>query len=92
MVSQLLELQSFAAMKILNYTCEDMVQAEGREELMQSLSSTAREEISMLQCFFINFTSTRRDPYENMDAFCDYVKTLIDFNVSKAQEVMLKES
>ncbi|KAL0711219.1 hypothetical protein Bca4012_018197 [Brassica carinata] len=49
MVSQLLELQSFAAMKILNYTCEDMVQAEGREELMQSLSST--EHVKKSPCF-----------------------------------------
>ncbi|XP_018478245.2 GLABROUS1 enhancer-binding protein-like [Raphanus sativus] len=58
---------------------------EAKKMLFQRLFSET-DEIAMLQGF-LDFTSTKGDPYENMDAFCDYVKTLIDFNASKAQIV-----
>ncbi|ESQ54782.1 hypothetical protein EUTSA_v10027016mg [Eutrema salsugineum] len=61
------------------------ISGEEAKKMFQRLFSET-DEIAMLQGF-LDFTSTRGDPYENMDAFCDYVKTLIDFNASKAQIV-----
>ncbi|XP_009138982.1 GLABROUS1 enhancer-binding protein-like [Brassica rapa] len=61
------------------------ISGEDAKKMFQRLFSET-DEIAMLQGF-LDFTSTRGDPYENMDAFCDYVKTLIDFNASKAQIV-----
>ncbi|CAH8304174.1 unnamed protein product [Eruca vesicaria subsp. sativa] len=56
-----------------------------KNSMFQRLFSET-DEIAMLQGF-LDFTSTKGDPSENMDAFCEYVKTLIDFNASKAQIV-----
>ncbi|CAF2071623.1 unnamed protein product [Brassica napus] len=61
------------------------ISGEDAKKMFQRLFSET-DEIAMLQGF-LDFTSTRGDPYENMDAFCDYVKKLIDFNASKAQIV-----
>ncbi|KAJ0239768.1 GLABROUS1 enhancer-binding protein-like [Hirschfeldia incana] len=61
------------------------ISGEDAKKMFQRLFSET-DEIALLQGF-LDFTSTRGDPYENMDAFCDYVKTLIDFNASKAQIV-----
>ncbi|CAN8273953.1 unnamed protein product [Cochlearia groenlandica] len=61
------------------------ISGEEAKKMFQRLFSET-DEIAMLQGF-IDFTSTRGDPYENMDAFSDYVKTLIDFNATKAQIV-----
>ncbi|CAN6879695.1 unnamed protein product [Brassica oleracea] len=68
-------------------TDEEVKKISGEEakKLFQRLFSET-DEIAMLQGF-LDFTSTKGDPSENMDAFCDYVKTLIDFNASKAQIV-----
>nr|VDD40336.1 unnamed protein product [Brassica oleracea] len=61
------------------------ISGEEAKKMFQRLFSET-DEIAMLQGF-LDFTSTKGDPSENMDAFCDYVKTLIDFNASKAQIV-----
>lgn len=61
------------------------ISGEDAKKMFQRLFSET-DEIAMLRGF-LDFTSTRGDPYENMDAFCDYVKNLIDFNASKAQIV-----
>ncbi|KAF8084127.1 hypothetical protein N665_0733s0016 [Sinapis alba] len=68
-------------------TDEEVKKISGEEakKMFQRLFSET-DEIAMLQGF-LDFTSTKGDPSENMDAFCDYVKTLIDFNASKAQIV-----
>ncbi|KAJ0263316.1 GLABROUS1 enhancer-binding protein-like [Hirschfeldia incana] len=61
------------------------ISGEEAKKMFQRLFSES-DEIAMLQGF-LDFTSTKGDPSENMDAFCDYVKTLIDYNASKAQIV-----
>ena len=61
------------------------ISGEQAKKMFQRLFSET-DEIAMLQGF-LDFTSTKGDPSENMDAFCDYVKPLIDFNASKAQIV-----
>ena len=61
------------------------ISGEEAKKMFQRLFSET-DEIAMLQGF-LDFTSTKGDPSENMDAFCDYVKPLIDFNASKAQIV-----
>uniref|UniRef100_A0A1J3FPF1 Mediator-associated protein 1 n=1 Tax=Noccaea caerulescens TaxID=107243 RepID=A0A1J3FPF1_NOCCA len=68
-------------------TDEEVKKISGDEakKMFQRLFS-GTDEIAMLQGF-LDFTSTRGDPYENMDAFCDNVKTLIDFNATKSQIV-----
>ncbi|CAA7060216.1 unnamed protein product [Microthlaspi erraticum] len=68
-------------------TGEEVKKISGDEakKMFQRLFS-GTDETAMLQGF-LDFTSTRGDPYEKMDAFCDYVKTLIDFNATKSQIV-----
>jgi hypothetical protein len=61
------------------------ISGDEAKKMFQRLFS-GTDETAMLQGF-LDFTSTRGDPYEKMDAFCDYVKTLIDFKATKSQIV-----
>ncbi|KAL9285171.1 putative transcription factor GeBP family [Arabidopsis thaliana] len=58
---------------------------DAKKMLFQRLFSEA-DEIALLQGL-IDFTSTKGDPYEDIDAFCIYVKKLIEFDATKNQIV-----
>ncbi|VYS63851.1 unnamed protein product [Arabidopsis thaliana] len=61
------------------------ISSEDAKKMFQRLFSET-DEIALLQGI-IDFTSTKGDPYEDIDAFCIYVKKLIDFDATKNQIV-----
>ncbi|KFK25038.1 hypothetical protein AALP_AA8G058500 [Arabis alpina] len=59
---------------------------ETKKQLMFQRLFSENDEIALLQGI-LDFTSTRGDPYEKMDVFCEYVKKLINFDANKSQLV-----
>ncbi|KAL1201185.1 GLABROUS1 enhancer-binding protein-like [Cardamine amara subsp. amara] len=59
------------------------ISGDEAKKMFQRLFSEA-DEIALLQGV-LDFTSTKGDPSEESDAFCIYVKKLIDFNATKVQ-------
>ncbi|XP_010438912.1 PREDICTED: GLABROUS1 enhancer-binding protein-like [Camelina sativa] len=61
------------------------ISKEDAKKMFQRLFSET-DEVALLQGV-LDFTSTKGDPYEDSDAFCSYVKKLIDFDATKSQIV-----
>lgn len=61
------------------------ISGDDAKKMFQRLFSET-DEVALLQGV-VDFTSTKGDPYEDSDAFCVYVKKLIDFNATKSQIV-----